>query len=54
MKNFFKKIFDKKYCHNKKHYGADIKSIDPPISICTTCGKEVIIKQRNLQNKDTI
>lgn len=42
--NLLKRIFDRKHCHNKKHYGANIISFDPPLAVCTKCGKKVIPK----------
>jgi len=46
MIKLFKEIFKTDECHNKKHYGAKIISFEPPISICTKCGKKVISKRR--------
>lgn len=42
MIRFLKKLLKLDICHNKKHYGANIISIDPPVAVCTKCGKKVI------------
>ena len=41
LKMMLVKLFKTDECHNKKHYGANIISIEPPIAVCTKCGKKV-------------
>ena len=43
FKKIFRRMLNPDICWNKKHYGADIVSFNPPESKCQTCGKRVLI-----------